>query len=79
MDPSPRSADARAVRLLERDSQLGALAEYARSAIEGQGRLVISTKTVDHHVSAVLGKLGVPSRRAAAAEAHRLGLVPPPR
>jgi DNA-binding CsgD family transcriptional regulator len=38
-------------------------------------RLVVSTKTVDHHVSAVLAKLGVPSRRVAAAKAARLGLV----
>ena len=38
-------------------------------------RLFLSAMTVDHHVSAVLGKLGVPSRRAAAAEAARLGLV----
>ena len=30
-------------------------------------RLVISVKTVDHHVSAVLAKLGVSSRRAASA------------
>jgi DNA-binding CsgD family transcriptional regulator len=38
-------------------------------------RLFISSKTVDHHVSAVLGKLGVASRRVAATEAVRLGLV----
>jgi DNA-binding CsgD family transcriptional regulator/tetratricopeptide (TPR) repeat protein len=39
-------------------------------------RLVLSTRTVDHHVSAVLAKLDVSSRGAAAAQAHRLGLVP---
>jgi DNA-binding CsgD family transcriptional regulator/tetratricopeptide (TPR) repeat protein len=39
-------------------------------------RLVLSTRTVDHHVSAVLGKLGVNTRGAAAAQARRLGLVP---
>jgi DNA-binding CsgD family transcriptional regulator len=39
-------------------------------------RLVLSPRTVDHHVSAVLGKLGVGSRGAAAAQARRLGLVP---
>jgi DNA-binding CsgD family transcriptional regulator/tetratricopeptide (TPR) repeat protein len=38
-------------------------------------RLFISAKTVDHHVSAVLAKLGAPSRNVAASEAVRLGLV----
>ena len=39
-------------------------------------RLVISTKTAGHHVSAVLAKLGVPGRREAVAAAERLGLLP---
>ncbi|MHC1562618.1 AAA family ATPase [Actinomycetospora sp. C-140] len=39
-------------------------------------RLVITEKTTDHHVSAILTKLGVPHRRAAAAAARDLGIAP---
>jgi DNA-binding NarL/FixJ family response regulator len=35
--------------------------------------LVIQAETVDHHVSAVPGKLGVGSRREAGAAIERLG------
>ncbi len=38
-------------------------------------RLFISPKTVSTHVSSILSKLGVTSRAAAAAHAHRSGLV----
>ncbi len=38
-------------------------------------RLFISERTVGHHVSAVLTKMGVPSRGVAASEALRLGLA----
>jgi DNA-binding CsgD family transcriptional regulator/tetratricopeptide (TPR) repeat protein len=38
-------------------------------------RLVVSPKTVDHHVSAILRKLGVDARGKAAAEAARRGLL----
>jgi DNA-binding CsgD family transcriptional regulator/tetratricopeptide (TPR) repeat protein len=38
-------------------------------------RLVVSQKTVDHHVSAILNKLDARTRGQAAAEAVRLGIV----
>jgi DNA-binding CsgD family transcriptional regulator/tetratricopeptide (TPR) repeat protein len=38
-------------------------------------RLVISERTVDHHVSAVLAKLNAPTRKAAASAAARMGLA----
>lgn len=39
------------------------------------GQLVLSVRTVHHHVSAVLGKLGASSRREAAELAERRGLL----
>src|SRR4029078_13214909 len=41
-------------------------------------RLVVSQRTAEHHVAAVLTKLGVTSRRAAARRAVELGLEPAP-
>ena len=40
------------------------------------GRLVISERTVDHHVSAILRKLDARTRGEASAAAARLGLLP---
>ena len=40
-------------------------------------RLFITPKTVEHHVSAVLAKLGVDSRAQAAARARQMGLLSP--
>jgi DNA-binding CsgD family transcriptional regulator len=50
------------------------LAQGLRNAEIAQ-RLVVSPKTVDHHVSSILRKLGVPSRGQAGAAAARLGMV----
>jgi DNA-binding CsgD family transcriptional regulator len=54
---------------------LGLLVE-GLTDVEIAARLSVSAKTAGHHVSAVLAKLDVPSRRQAAAAARRLGLVP---
>jgi DNA-binding NarL/FixJ family response regulator len=50
------------------------VADGLRNA-EIAGRLFVSEKTVAHHVSAVLRKLGVATRNQAGAEAARLGIV----
>jgi DNA-binding CsgD family transcriptional regulator len=53
---------------------LSLLSEGLRNG-EIADRLVVSRRTVDHHVSAILRKLEVPDRREAAASARALGLV----
>jgi DNA-binding NarL/FixJ family response regulator len=45
------------------------------SNAEIAAQLSLSVKTVEHHVSTLLGKLGMGSRREAAA--RRLGVTPP--
>jgi DNA-binding NarL/FixJ family response regulator len=50
------------------------VAEGLRNA-EIAGRLFLSEKTVAHHVSSILRKLGVATRSHAGAEAVRLGIV----
>jgi DNA-binding CsgD family transcriptional regulator len=61
--------------LTSRESEiLELLAEGLRNA-EIADRLVLSRRTVDHHVSAILRKLDVRTRGEAAAAASRLGLL----
>ncbi len=54
---------------------LALVAEGLRNA-EIAERLIVTRKTVDHHVSAILRKLDAPTRGQAAAAALRLGLLP---
>jgi DNA-binding CsgD family transcriptional regulator/Tfp pilus assembly protein PilF len=55
---------------------LGLLAEGLSNA-EVAERLILSEKTVGHHVSAVLRKLSEPTRARAVAAALRRGIIPP--
>jgi DNA-binding CsgD family transcriptional regulator len=60
--------------LTAREQQVLALLTDGLADREISERLFISERTVHHHVSAVLSKIGVSSRTAAAREAARLGI-----
>ena len=63
--------------LTPRQAEILDLVALGRSNAEIAGQLHLSTRTVDHHVAAVLQRLGVPTRRAAA-EAHEAMSSTPP-
>ena len=69
-----RSTRRNAARLTEREVEVLAQLKDGRSNAEIAERLVVSPKTVDHHVSAILRKLGVHDRAAAARLATRLAM-----
>jgi len=60
--------------LTTRELEVLALLGTGMTNAEIAGQLVVSAKTVDHHVSSVLAKLGVATRGEAARAAVRLGL-----
>jgi DNA-binding CsgD family transcriptional regulator len=69
--PATKSAPA---RLTAREQEVLALLTQGLPDREISRALVISERTVHHHVSAVLAKIGVNSRTAAVREAARLGI-----
>jgi DNA-binding CsgD family transcriptional regulator/tetratricopeptide (TPR) repeat protein len=71
--PRPATQDAPA-GLTAREQEVLALLSEGLPDREISRRLFISERTVHHHVSAVLSKIGVPSRTAAAREAVRMGI-----
>ena len=62
--------------LTPREVEVLALVEQGLRNKEIADRLFVSAKTVDHHVAAILRKLGVHTRGEAGAAARRLGLAP---
>jgi len=62
--------------LTAREQQILALLSQGLPDKEISRQLVISQRTVHHHVSSVLAKIGVSSRTAAAREAARMGSGP---
>ncbi|MFC6082657.1 AAA family ATPase [Sphaerisporangium aureirubrum] len=70
-----RATSAAPAGLTPRQTDVLALLTEGLSNAEIATRLSLSPKTVDHHISAILTKLDVPTRGHAAATAHRLNLL----
>ena len=71
-----RSAEARPAGLTARELEVLVLLADGLRNTEIAQRLVLSPKTVEHHVTAILRKLDAPTRSAAAALAVARGMVP---
>ena len=62
--------------LTARQLEVLALMAEGLTNAEIAARLVVSIRTVDHHVAAVLARLGVDSRRTAGRRAADMGILP---
>jgi len=62
-------------RLTIRQVEVLSLIKEGYSNHEIAEQLFVSRKTIDHHVSAILGKLDVNSRNKAVMEARNLGII----
>ncbi len=75
----PRAATRERVgQLTPREHDILLLLADGLSTADLADRLVLSPRTVEHHVSAVLRKLGEPTRARAVAAARRLGVLEQP-
>jgi DNA-binding NarL/FixJ family response regulator len=70
-----RATAANPAGLTRREAEILGLVAAGLSNTEVAARLVLSDRTVDTHVSAILRKLGVRTRGEASAQAARLGLT----
>jgi DNA-binding NarL/FixJ family response regulator len=71
-----RATRANPAGLTPREVEVLVLVREGLRDVEIADRLVVSPRTVGHHVSAILAKLGVRSRIEAATAADRLGIGP---
>jgi DNA-binding CsgD family transcriptional regulator len=72
---SARSERRPPLGLTRREREVLGLICAGHTNAEIAGRLFISARTADHHVSAVLARLGAPTRNAAASKAAQLSLA----
>jgi DNA-binding CsgD family transcriptional regulator/tetratricopeptide (TPR) repeat protein len=70
-----RAARSNAAGLTGRQLQVLGLVAQGQTNAEIAAELVVSLRTAEHHVAAVLAKLGAPSRREAARRASELGVA----